>query len=173
MGTFPGGNLIKLSPSDLSASAYTEGDVIFAKAELKNAVPSRGGCSMLRTVTAFVEGGIDADDLTLLFFDNSTDLGEPAADPASDITADEFRAASCIGGVNMNGNNSLGAIANGMLYTGSARRDGSSAHTLNPLFIKAADNQTSIWVAMVQLSGTLDLTDTDSMTLTFGFEYLG
>jgi hypothetical protein len=173
MDMYPGGNLIKLSPSDLTATAYTEGDVIFAKAELKNAVPSRGGCSMLRTVTAFVEGAVDADDLTLLFFDNSTGLGEPAADPASDITADEFRTASCIGGVNLNGNNAFGAIANGILYTGASKLDGSNAHTLPPLFVKAAEGQTSIWVACVQLSGTLDLTDTDSMTLTFGFEYIG
>ena len=68
---YPGGNLIKLSPTDLSAAAYTEGDIIFAKAELKNAVPSRGGCSILRNVTAFVEGAVTADDLTLLFFDNN------------------------------------------------------------------------------------------------------
>ena len=66
---YPGGNLVKLSPSDLNASAYTEGDVIFAKAELKNAVPSRGGCSVLKTVTMYVEGAVAADDFALLFFD--------------------------------------------------------------------------------------------------------
>ena len=68
MGNFPAGTLIKLSPSDLSASAHTAGDVVFAKAELKNAVPSRGGCSLLRTVTCFVEGAAADADLALLFF---------------------------------------------------------------------------------------------------------
>ena len=169
---YPGGNLIKLSPSDLTATAYTEGDVIFAKAELKNAVPSRGGCSMLRTVTAFVEGAATADDLTLLFFDNSTGLGEPAADPASDITADEFRTASCIGGLTLNGCTALGAIANGILYSNTSAID-SSSYSTAPVFIKAAEGKKSIWVAMVQLAGTLDLEATDSITLTFGFEYIG
>ena len=164
---YPGGNLVKLSPSDLVAAAHTAGDVIFAKAELKNAVPSRGGCSLLRTVTAFVEGAATDDDLSLLFFDNSTDLGEPAADPASDITADEFRTASCIGAIKWDGATAT-AVANGLLYT-----DSDSDFKTSPVFIKAADGETSIWVACVQYAGTLDLTDTDSMTLTFGFEYLG
>jgi len=169
---YPGGNLVKLSPTDLSAAAYTEGDIIFAKAELKNAVPSRGGCSILRNVTAFVEGAVTADDLTLLFFDNSTDLGEPAADPASDITADEFRAASCIGKLHLNGGTSTSGVANGLLYSNEGAQNSANIGS-SPLFVKAADGETSIWVAMVQLAGTLDLTDTDSITLTFGFEYLG
>ena len=164
---YPGGNLVKLSPSDLVAAAYTEGDVIFAKAELKNAVSSRGGCSLLRTTTMFVEGAVVADNLTLLFFDNSTDLGEPAADPASDITADEFRTASCIGVIRWDGGLAT-AVGNGLLYSGT-----DSDFSASPLFIKAADGETSIWVACIQSADTLDLTDTDSITCTFGFEYLG
>ena len=167
MGMYPGGNLIKLAPSDLNAAAYTEGDIIFAKAELKNAVSSRGGCSILRSVTAFVEGAAADDDLALLFFDNSTALGEPAADPASDITADEFRTASCIGAIRWDGTNAL-SVANGLLYSGT-----DNDYSAEPLFLKAADGETSIWVACIQWQGTLDLTDTDSITLTFGFEYLG
>ena len=166
---YPGGNLVKLSPTDLSAAAYTEGDIIFAKAELKNAVSSRGGCSLLRTTTMFVEGAVVADNLTLLFFDNSTDLGEPAADPASDITADEFRTASCIGGMEFNGGTQAYNVGNGLLYLSSLNgEDGSS-----PLLLKAAEGETSIWVAAINYAGTVDLTDTDSLSLTFGFEYLG
>ena len=165
---YPAGNLVKLSPTDLSATAYTEGDVIFAKAELEAAVPSRGGCSLLRSVTVFFEGAVSNDDLTLLFFDNSTDLGEPAGDPASDITADEFRTASCIGSLELDQSTSSVAVANGLLYT-AGDEDGSQC----PIFIKAAGGETSIWVAMIQQTGTLDLTDTDSITLTFGFQYLG
>jgi len=163
---YPGGNLVKLSPSDLNAAAYTEGDVIFAKAELKNVVPSRGGCSMLSSVTMYIEGAVDADDFVLLFFDNSTDLGEPAADPASDVTADEFRAASCIGAIDMDGGTNAWNVGNGLIYSSNCS-DGPQ-----PVFIKAADGETSIWVAMIQPAGDLDLTDTDSITLTFGFQYL-
>ena len=42
-----------------------------------------------------------------------------------------------------------------------------------PMLIKAAEGKTSIWVACIQYAGTLDLTDRDSITCTFGFEYLG
>ena len=169
MGNFPAGTLIKLSPSDLSASAHTAGDVVFAKAELKNAVPSRGGCSVIRTINMFVEGAAGDDDLALFFFDNSTDLGEPAADPASDITADEFRTASCIGMMKLDAGNQSTEVANGRLYTNSVTVLGDSAGIL----VKAADGETSIWVACVQYAGTLDLTDTDSITCTFGVQYLG
>ena len=172
MGIYPGGNIVKLTPSDLSATAYTEGDIIFAKNEIKNVVPSRGGCSLLYTITAFVEGATADDDLTLLFFDNSTDLGEPAADPASDITADEFRAASCIGMINFHGENSVVSVGNGLLYSNEPIQAANSFGA-SPVFIKAAGGETSIWVAMIQHAGTLDLTDTDSITLTFGFQYLG
>ena len=169
MKMYPPGNMVKLSPSDLNAAAHTSGDVIFTKHELKNAVPSKGGCSILKSVSMFVEGAAADDDLVLLFFDNSTDLGEPAADPASDITADEFRTASCIGMMKLDAGNQSTVVANGRLYTNSVTVLGDSAGIL----VKAADGETSIWVACVQYAGTLDLTDTDSITCTFGFEYLG
>ena len=169
MGMYPAGNLVKITPPDVRATAYTEGDVIFAKQEIENAVPSRGGCSLLSNVTMFIEGAATDDDLALLFFDNSTDLGEPAADPASDITADEFRAAGCIGMIKFDGGASTIAVGNGLLYSGV--HDTISGNM--PLLLKAADGQTSIWVACVQYAGTLDLVDTDSLTLSLGFKYLG
>ena len=169
MGMYPAGNLIKITPDDLNAVAYTAADVIFTKQELKNAVPSRGGVSLLGNVTMFVEGALTDDDLALLFFDNSTALGEPAADPGSDITADEFRAASCIGMTTLDGGASAIAVGNGLLYSGV--HDQISGNM--PLLLKAAEGQTSIWVACIQYAGTLDLTDTDSLTLSLGFKYLG
>ena len=169
MGMYPAGNLIKLSPSDLTASAHAAGDVVFAKAELKNAVASEGGLSLLGNVTMFVEGAATDDDLALLFFDNSTDLGEPANDPGSDITADEFRAASCIGMIKLDGGASAIEVGNGRVYAGTY--DSVSGNM--PLLLKAAEGQKSIWVACVQYAGTLDLTDTDSITISFGFKYLG
>ena len=50
-----------------------------------------------------------------MFFDNDTALGEPSNDPGSDITADEFRAASCIGSIRFDGTKST-AVGNGLLY---------------------------------------------------------
>ena len=167
MKMYPPGNMVKLSPSDLNAAAHTSGDVIFTKHELKNAVPSKGGCSILKSVSMFVEGAAADDDLVLLFFDNSTALGEPTADPASDITADEFRTASCIGHLWFDGSHSV-SVANGLLY-----QNHSDQYGLGDTFIKAANGETSIWVSCIQKAGTLDLTDTDSITCTFGFEYLG
>ena len=166
MGMYPGGNIIKIAPT-VSASAHTNGDVVLAKTELKNAVPSRGGCSILRSMTLFVEGAASDDDLAVLFFDNSTDLGEPINDPSSDITADEFRTASCIGVMTLDAGTCSFDVANGRLYANNDNREGS------PVLLKAADRETSIWVAVIQYGGSLDFTDTDSLTGTFNIEYLG
>ena len=173
MGMYPGGNLVKISPTVL-ASAYTAGDVIFVKNEIKNAVPSRGGCSLLRSVTAFLENSASDDDLTFLFFDNDTTLKESdgsdvsVGDAGTDITADSFRTASCIGMMQMDSGISS-SIGNGRVCVNSSN----AGDTAAPLFIKAAEGKTSIWVACIQHAGTLDLVDTDSVTITFGFEYLG
>jgi len=167
---YPAGNLVKLAPTVIN-SAVAAGDIVFTKQEIKNAVSSRGGCSLLTTVTAFIEGAATNDDLTLLFFDNSTALGAAIDDPASDITADEFRTASCIGVININGGTSTISAGNGLLYSNEPNQS-SSSFGASPLLIKAEGGSTSIWVAMIQPAGTLNMTDTDSMTLTFGFQYL-
>ena len=167
MGMYPGGNLVKISPTVLAA-AYTAGDVIFAKTEIKNAVPSRGGCSLLHGLTAFLENSASDDDLTFLFFDNDTTLGADAGDAGTDITGDEFRAASCIGMMQVVGS-LCPSIGNGRVLGNGVN----AGDTAAPLFVKAAEGKTSIWVACIQHAGTLDLVDTDSVTITFGFEYLG
>jgi hypothetical protein len=167
-----GGALVKLSPT-VSGTAYTEGDIIFTKQELENAVATRGGLSLLTTVTAFVEGAVTNDDLVLLFFDNATALGAVGAEPMTDVTAAEFIAASCIGKIGLNGGTSsiLCSAGAGRIYSNSSMNDASSYGGV-PILIKAADTKTSIWVAMIQPAGTLDLVDTDSIALTFGFQYI-
>ena len=167
---YPAGNLVKIAPT-VTGSAISAGDIVFVKNEIKNAVSSRGGCSLLHTITAFVEGAVSGDDLTLLFFDNSTALGAAINDPASDITADEFRTAACIGMININGDTSAIAAGNGRIYSNQPNPKAANGFGASPVFIKAAEGETSIWVAMIQPSGTLNMVDTDSMTLTFGFEY--
>ena len=168
MGMYPAGNLVKISPT-VSGTAYTEGDIIFAKQEIKGAVPSRGGCSILHSVTMLVEGALVADEFTLLFFDNDTALGVAAASAMATVTYAQFQAASCIGSIeaDMNGMSEIVAAGNTRLWRNS------DEDSRSELFIKAAEGKTSIWVAMFQQTDTLDLVDTDSIDLTFGFKYLG
>ena len=131
---YPAGNLVKIAPTVIN-SAIAAGDIVFTKTEIKNAVSSRGGCSLLHTVTAFVEGAVSGDDLALLFFDNSTALGAAIDDPASDITADEFRTASCIGMININGDTSAIAAGNGRIYSNQPNPKATNAHGAAPLLI--------------------------------------
>ena len=64
-------------------------------------------------------------------------------------------------------------LGNGRLVSNTDPIQNSSEYGPSPLIVQAPSGGTSIWVAMIQHAGTLDLTDTDSITLTFGFEYLG
>ena len=160
------GKLVKITPTDLSGVAYAADDIIFKKAELKNAVRIQGGTSVIRNITMFVEGADSGDDLILLFFDNDTALGEPIGDPMASVTADAFRAAGCIGYLMLNGGLSAIEVSAGMLYMN--HYDYLGEHIL----AQASADSTSLWVACFQQAGTLDLVDTDSLSLTVHFEYL-
>ena len=79
----PGGNIIKVVPT-ISAGTFGATDVIFTKQEIKNAVSSRGGSSLLQNVSIHADVATDVN-LALLFFDNSTGIGAAANDATTAI----------------------------------------------------------------------------------------
>ena len=171
MGMYPGGNLIKLSPT-VATAAYGAADVIFDKQELKGIVPSRGGCSILHNITMYIDAAVSADDFALMFFDNDTGIGAAANDAVSGITDDEFQATGLIGAITFDTGNNGFSVGNGMVICmgtqiAAGNIKGSS------MLLKAAEGKTSIWVAMISIGGSLDMDDADGMDLTFGVQYLG
>lgn len=156
---------INVSPSGLQTSAHSAGDMVFTKIEMPNAVRIKGGTGVIREFVMFVSGAVADDDITLLFFDNSTALGEPNGDPVTDVTASEYKASGCIGMIRLDGTYSV-PMADGRLYRDS---DGLIA---DDIYIKAQGNTTSIWVAAINHLGTLDLTDATSIDINFIIEYL-
>ena len=170
MGTFPGGILIKPTTT-VDTSAYSAGDLMFDKVELKNAVNSRGGASKLISINAYHEAPAAAEDFTVLFFDNSTSLGAAANAAATDISDAEFKAAGFIGLVSIDGGLNGEGVGNGRAYTAS----GSNDRNLGlPLLIQAADGKTSIWVAVIVKTDTPDFSSADTgWQMSFGFEFLG
>tara|TARA_R100000458_G_scaffold57260_1_gene63193 strand:- start:3665 stop:4213 length:549 start_codon:yes stop_codon:yes gene_type:complete len=164
-GNQKAGIKINVSPSGLQTSAHTAGDIVFTKIEMPNAVRIKGGTGVIREFVMFVSGAATDDDITLLFFDNNTVLGEPIGDPVTDVTASEYKASGCIGMIRLDGTYSV-PMADGRLYRDS---DGLIA---DDVYIKAQEDTTSIWVAAVNHAGTLDLTDATSIDINFIIEYL-
>ena len=167
MGTYPGGTVLKLSPT-MDTDAYGATDLLFDKQELKNAVGSRGAASLLQNISVFDNTATDVD-MGILFFDNATSLGADANDAVTNISDAEFQAAGFIGAVELNFGEIGFATANGSIYTSPGNTDKRSGL---PLLLQAPSGSTSIWVAAVTLSGTPAYA-ADSLDFTFNIQYLG
>jgi|TARA_R110002073_G_scaffold60004_3_gene150830 hypothetical protein len=166
MGMYPGGNIIKVSPT-ISTDAYGTADLIFDKQEIKNVVPSRGGCSFLQNISLYVNPTGDID-IGILFFDNSTSIGANANEALTNIADGEFQAAGCIGSLNLDAGAGSVHMGNGRVYN-SSRSSGSSGL---PILLKAAEGETSIWFIAVTTSGTPTYA-ANGLDFTFNVQYLG
>ena len=162
---YPGGNIVKVAPT-LSTDAYGAADLLFDKQEIKSCVPSRGGTSLLRSMSMHQDITTDVDFI-VMFFNNSTSLGASANDALSAVSDEELQAAGFIGAFGMNGGQNSMSIGNGRLYTYRGTNDIGM-----PLLVQAPSDKTSIWFAVGTEGGTPTYA-ADSLSFTFGFQYLG
>jgi len=168
MGTYPGGNIIRVTPT-LDTSAYGDNDVLFNPVEIPNAVSSRGGVSRLIAIS-YLNQNTTVLDIDLVFMQVSTDLGTINA--AVDITDANAEAAYFTGHVNFDGSEHDCGLTNVKLYTASYAGNTSGKGTQLPLLLQAAGGSTSIYVAGVLRDGTPTLA-ADDIDLIFHIEYLG
>tara|TARA_Y100001963_G_scaffold117143_1_gene162955 strand:- start:72 stop:572 length:501 start_codon:yes stop_codon:yes gene_type:complete len=166
MGTFPGGNVIRVKPT-LDTSAYSAADLLFDKVEIPNFASSRGGASELVSISIHYDGSTDVD-LTLMFFQNSTSLGANANDAASDISDSEFRAAAFQGAVYMEYGGASVTCGSGRIYIANSNTDNIMGL---PLVLQAGEGSRSIWFAVIN-TGTPTYA-ADSLEFTFNVKYLG
>ena len=167
---YPGGILIKPS-TPVDTSAYAAGDLLFDKVELKNAVPSRGGCSKLVSLSMYNEDGVANEDFLVMFFDNEKSLGISANAATSGISDTTFKAAGFIGACLLDGGESGYNVGNGRAISLPGNTDKGSSL---PMLVQAAGGETSIWVAVIVITDTPDYaTAADGCKMAFGFEYLG
>ena len=167
MGMYPGWNIIKVSPT-IDTSAYGAADLVFDKQEIKNAVPSRGGSSILISMSVYANVTTDVD-LGILFFDNSTSIGANANDALTDISDAEFQAAGFIGAVELDGNESGYSIGNGRIYCPGTNNSSNAGF---PALLKAAQGETSLWFVAVTKGGTPTYA-ANGLDFTFNVQYLG
>ena len=169
MGMYPAGIVIKPSIT-VDTSAYSDGDLLFDKVELKNAVPSRGGTSIIENITMYNEDGESGESFVVLFFDNETSIGANANQATTEISHAEFKASGFIGACELAGNQSGHNVGTGFIVQSGNNDKGPTT----PILVQAAKGQTSIWVAVIVSGGTPDYASaSDGCKMTFNIKYLG
>ena len=151
MGMYPGGNIIRVTPT-LSTDAYAQGDVLFTATEIPDAVIGLGGCSKL--VGAYIFDKSDgSDDITFVFTEGNTALGTINA--TADISDADLLANNICG---------TSKLDSDLAQTGN-HIDTSKIHQMIPasgagenndnlMLLQAADNSTSVYVQGLLTSAT-------------------
>jgi hypothetical protein len=174
MGMYPGGNVIRVTPT-LSTSAYTAHDVLFDATAIPNVVASRGGISKLINITIHTDLTTDFD-LDLVFMETQTNLGTINEDAGSgSLWTDALaRASKILGVVNFNMGNGIVDLVNNEIVTYTGNATGTDGEVFNqlPMLLKAEDGETSVYVAGM-IRGAGPTFGADDLQFIFHVEYLG
>jgi len=172
MGMYPGGHIVRVSPT-LSTDAYAQGDVLFNLTEIKDAVPSRGGASILRSIFMVDYSDAGNNDIQIIFTEkNTTELGSVNA--TANISDANFKANNLIGTTFLDADQATTGdrIDNLVIQQSLSSSQSSEAH--NPLLlVQAKSGSTSIYFSGVLHSSTTPTFADDSLEFIFHFEYLG
>tara|TARA_R110000824_G_scaffold49868_3_gene139820 strand:+ start:553 stop:1080 length:528 start_codon:yes stop_codon:yes gene_type:complete len=175
MGTFPGGNLVRVTPTVI-AGTTEDNDAMFDATEIPNAVSSRGGVSKLTGLTIIDKDG-EQVDMEIIFMQVQTNWG--TAGSATTITDANLQAAKVIGSFSIDWTDNhvtFAQDANNASIWSAARFLGTANAVSSPLplLVQAAGGSTSIYfTAIVADSNNADYAATDDLEFVFHFEYLG
>ena len=170
------GAVIRVSPT-LQAGTYdADGAVLFNPTAIPNAVATRGGCSLLRSMWIMdYEASTDADLIFVLHEKNAADFGTVNA--TANISVANLQSSKLLGQILMDEthNRWQGTIDNARMHQASAQSATTSTGVqINPLMmLKADSNSTDVYVTgLVYAHGTGFDWDTGEIELVFHIEYL-
>jgi len=171
MGMYPGGNVIRVTPT-LSTDAYTAHDVLFDATEIPNVVASRGGISKLINITIHTDLTTDFD-LDLVFMETQTNLGTINEDAGTgSLWTDALaRASKILGVVTFDMSNGIVDLVNNEIITYTGNTEVNMMNQL-PMLLKAEDGETSVYVAGM-IRGAGPTFGADDLQFIFHVEYLG
>ena len=170
---YPGGNVIRVTPTLDAGTAYAANDVLFASTEIPNSVSSRGGVSKLLRVELYNHKDTTCD-MDIIFTQNQADLGTVNSAVASGslwtealVKSSKFLAAMVmdVGDTEIDLINGLTSSAQ---YAGSATINNLS----NGILLQASGGSTSVYFSGVDRTGSIDF-GADDLEFIFHIEYLG
>ena len=167
---FPGGNIVRVTPTLDEGTAYAAHDVLFASTEIPNAVPSRGGISKLVRIDLYNHKDTTCD-IDLVFTQNQANLGtiNEAVGSGSLWTEALVKSAKVLGCVNWDVSDSEIDLINGLTSTDV---EGAQIGKHMPMLAQASGGSTSIYFAGIDRTGSIDF-GADDLEFIFHFEYLG
>ena len=169
MGTFPGGNIIRVTPT-LSTDAYANNDVFFNATEIPNAVSNRGGVSRLVSFSILNEDDV-AHDIDIVFMQVQTNLGtiNDAVGSGSLWTNALAKSAKVIGIVKVDWSDATTDLVNNLVFTSTHSNAGVEPEL--PMLWQAEGGSTSIYFSAVSRGGTPTCA-ADDYEFIFHVEYL-
>jgi len=175
MGTFPGGNIVRVTPTVIAGTTHDD-DVMFNATEIPNAVSSRGGVSRLVGIT-IVDKDDEQHNYDIIFMQVQTNFGTAGA--ASDITDANLQAAKVIGALPITLADGISVFAQNSgtanIYTASSSLRGTQSNSTNtlPILLQAEGGSTSIYFTAIANGADIDYAATDDLEFVFHIEYLG
>ena len=166
MGMYPGGNIIRVTPT-LSTDAYAAGDVLFTATEIPNAVSSRGGVSKLTAMFILSQDTEDMDT-NFIFSEGNTALG--TINETADIDDSDIEALNIIGFLDLDASE---AAVTHLDKSDIMQVTASEAGESRPFLLKAAEGSTSVYVQAIYRGGGTPSVAADDLDLIFHIEYLG
>ena len=169
---FPGGNIVRVTPTLDAGTTYTQHDVLFASTEIQNAVSSRGGISKLVRIELYNHKDTTCD-IDLVFTQNQANLGttNSAVGSGSLWTEALVKSAGFLGAITWETGDSEIDLINGLTST-AARMTSSLVGSHMPMLVQSTGGSTSIYFAGIDRTGSIDF-GADDLEFIFHFEYLG
>ena len=166
MGMYPGGNIIRVTPTVIAGTTHND-DVMFDATAIPNATSSRGGVSKITGIFV-VDKDNEAHDLDLVFLKTQVNLGD--AGSAVDIS-DANLADNLIGALQQDqGDTSMAFVTSTVSYIGEFDATGAGTGAL-PMLIQSAGGSTDVYFSAIARQETA-FGATNDLTFIFHIEYI-
>ena len=168
---FPGGQVIRVTPTLDAGTAYAANDVLFASTEIPNAVPSRGGTSKLKRLEVYNHKDTTCD-MDIVFTQNKTNLGtiNEAVGSGSLWTEALVKAAKYLGIISIDASDTEKDLINGLAMTAANAGGTTHSNTTSGILLQASGGSTSVFFAGIDRTGSIDF-GADDLEFIFHIEY--
>ena len=159
--------IIRVTPTLDNGNAYAVGDVAFVATEIPNAVLEKGGCSKI--VNAYLmDQDRDSYILQTIFTEGNTALGTINA-TANISDADMEAIGLC--GVSFFQSDVASTVHIDQVTIIKMQSLSGASESVEPMFIQAADDSTSVYVSGIISTGTPTFAAADDLDLILHIEY--
>tara|TARA_R110002020_G_scaffold223840_5_gene433059 strand:- start:2410 stop:2916 length:507 start_codon:yes stop_codon:yes gene_type:complete len=135
--------VIRVTPT-ITAASVDAGEVLFTTTEIPNAVLGNGGCSKLMGVWIVSQSGAVQKDISLVFMENNTSIGDVNTTP--DISDPDAEAVNFLGAITNIDAGNTDVDLGGVKILGGGTQLGQSSVAI-PMLLQAAAGSTSVFFA--------------------------